>query len=101
MSYSCSPRSPWSQRVYRHFDVRTLIRLIAQYRRIDRDPSLFPTPVPPEDSRLFLQFLVSYKLNPRTVVFFGYSDNYKGLYDLHLTQTNRTFFMKLGYAWTF
>ena len=88
-------------RFFYHFDVRTLIRLIVQYRRIDRDPTLFPTPVPSEDNRLYLQLLGSYKLNPRTLVFVGYSDNYMGLHDVRLTQMNRTFFIKLGYAWTF
>jgi hypothetical protein len=88
-------------RFFYHFDVRTLIRLIVQYRRIDRDPFLFPIPVPSEDSRLYLQLLGSYKVNPRTLVFVGYSDNHKGLHDLPLTKTNRTFFIKLGYAWTF
>ena len=65
-------------RFFYHFDVRKLIRLIIQYRRIDRDPSLFISPVPSEDRRLFLQFLASYKLNPRTVVFVGYSDTTAG-----------------------
>ena len=49
--------------------------------------------------KLFM--LGSYKLNPRTLVFVGYSDKHMGLHDLRLTQTNRTFFIKLGYAWTF
>jgi hypothetical protein len=88
-------------RLFYHFDVRTLVRLIVQYRSIDRNPTLFPTPVPPHDSRLNLQFLASYKLNPRTVFLVGYSDQHRGLHDLPLTQTNRTFFVKLGYAWTF
>jgi hypothetical protein len=86
-------------RLFFHFDVRTLIRLVVQYRGIDRDPSLFPTPVPAENNHLYLQLLGSYKVNPRTVVFVGYSDDHRGLHDQPLTQTNRTFFIKLGYAW--
>ncbi len=87
-------------RVFYYFDVRKFVRLIVQYRGIVRDPALFPEPVEPEIHRLFLQFLASYKLNPRTVVFVGYSDNYLGLQDVRLTQSSRTFFIKLGYAWT-
>jgi hypothetical protein len=48
---------------------------------------------------LFAQLLFSLKLNPRTVVFVGYSDNRRGLTDTSLIQTDRTFFVKLGYAW--
>lgn len=38
-------------------------------------------------------------MNPQTVVFVGYSDNRLGLGDVSLTQTDRTLFVKLGYAW--
>lgn len=31
--------------------------------------------------------------------FLGYTDNYYGGQEYGLTQSNRTFFMKLGYAW--
>jgi len=36
--------------------------------------------------------------HPRTVAFVGYSDNRLGLTDVSLTQTDRTLFVKLGYA---
>ncbi len=57
--------------------------------------------------RLFSKILFSYKINPQTVFFLGYSDNYRnrdytdelGRFDNSLVQTNRTFFMKIGYAW--
>jgi hypothetical protein len=87
-------------RFFYYFNVRTLVRLISQYRVVNQDPSLFPIPVPPRSEHLFLEFLASYKLNPRTVVFFGYSDNYVSAGNVGLTQTDRTFFIKLGYAWT-
>lgn len=48
---------------------------------------------------LFTQFLFSYKLNPQTVLFVGYSDNYRGNQGYDITQTDRTFFAKVGYAW--
>jgi hypothetical protein len=87
-------------RIYYFLNVRSLIRLIAQYRNVMSDPSLFPHPVEPESERFFLQALFSYKLNPRTVVFVGYSDSHTGRGHFDLTQTDRTFFLKLGYAWT-
>ncbi len=87
-------------RLFYYFNVRTLVRLIAQYRSVDQDPGLFPIPVESHSERLFLQLLASYKLNPRTVVFVGYSDNQIGETGVSLTRADRTFFIKLGYAWT-
>jgi hypothetical protein len=87
-------------RIVYHLNVRTFARLILQYRDVRRDPDLFQGSVEPESQHLFLQFLASYKLNPHTVVFVGYSDDHDGFRDVSLTQANRTFFAKLGYAWT-
>ena len=50
-------------------------------------------------SALFGQFLFSYKVNPRTVLFVGYSDNSLADQNVGLTRTNRTVFVKVGYAW--
>jgi hypothetical protein len=60
--------------------------------------------VNPETRSLFTQLLFSYKVNPQTVVFLGYSDNRQGFLTPELTRTDltrsdRTFFLKLGYAW--
>ena len=53
----------------------------------------------PKSERLFTQLLVSYKLNPQTVFFLGYSDNSLADQRIDLTRTDRTLFLKLGYAW--
>jgi hypothetical protein len=82
-----------------NFSTRMFARGILQYRDITRNPANFTVPVDPEVERLFTQFLFSYKLNPQTVLFVGYSDNRLGERDISLTQTDRTFFVKLGYAW--
>ena len=61
---------------------------------------LFGFPVDPESRTLFNQLLFSYKLNPQTVFFLGYSDGYFGgdpSLDW-LTQSDRTVFAKVGYA---
>jgi hypothetical protein len=52
----------------------------------------------PKFEQLFSQLLFSYKLNPRTVVFVGYSDNSFGNQDVDLTRADRTVFAKIGYA---
>jgi len=81
-----------------HFNVRTFVRAILQYRDIDRNTVLYLNPAEPKTNRLFTQFLFSYKINPQTVLFLGYSDNHMGLRGIDLTQTDRTFFIKIGYA---
>jgi hypothetical protein len=86
-------------------NVRTFVRAILQYADVEQNAELFDDPgsVDPDAERLFSQFLFSYKLNPQTVVFLGYSDNSTGgeLVDtgrIDLTRSDRTFFAKVGYA---
>ncbi len=83
-----------------NLNVRTFIRAIVQYLDVSRNPDLYLFPVPPKTNTLFTQFLFSYKLNPQTVLFLGYSDNYLGQTGVDILQTDRTFFVKFGYAWT-
>ena len=83
------------------FNVRTFVRAIVQYQDLSRNTGLYLQPVSPKDKELFGQFLFSYKLNPQTVLFLGYTDNRFGEQGVDLTQTDRTFFLKLGYALLF
>ena len=85
------------QMVYQ-FNVRTFVRAIMQYTDIDRQSSLYRREVDVSEEDVFGQFLFSYKLNPQTVLFVGYTDSRAGVNDRDLTETGRTFFMKLGYA---
>ncbi|MFQ5528030.1 MAG: DUF5916 domain-containing protein [Thermoanaerobaculia bacterium] len=82
-----------------NFNVRMFARAIFQYTDIARDPLLYSFPVEAEFENLFTQLLFSYKVNPQTLLFVGYSDNRRGGPGLGLTQSDRTFFLKLGYAW--
>jgi len=86
-----------------HFNVRTFVRAILQYTDVTRDPGLYLVPVPDQSEQLFSQYLFSFKVNPQTVLFLGYSDTFlggrTGPSSLALTQSNRTLFVKLGYAW--
>ena len=83
-----------------HLSVRTFLRAILQYEKITRNPELYriDAPVEPEEEELFTQFLFSYKLNPETVLFLGYSDVHQGFDRMSLTQRSRTVFLKVGYA---
>ena len=81
------------------FNVRTFLRAIFQYTDIERTTGLYIDQVDASTERLFSQLLFSYKLNPQTVLFAGYSDNARGDERIDLTQADRSFFFKVGYAW--
>ncbi len=80
-------------------NLRTFIRAIVQYTDVERDPDLYPGDVDAESEELFTQLLFSYKINPRTVLFLGYSDDSFGSQDFGLTRENRALFFKISYAW--
>ena len=89
-----------------NFSVRSFVRAIVQYNDQKLNPAMYSFPVDPGTQDLFTQFLFSYKLNPRTVLFIGYSDNAAGgVFQalgpdrIGITKTDRTFFLKIGYAW--
>lgn len=86
-------------------NLRTLFRAILQYTDLRYNTDLYTAePVDPKSEHLFSQLLFAYKLNPQTVLFLGYSDNSLGgeLLDspqpLDLTRSDRTLFLKIGYA---
>lgn len=81
------------------FNSRMFLRSILQYIDIRRNQAMYADEIDLVSKRLFTQILFSYKLNPRTVLFLGYSDNYRAYQDIEFTQADRTFFMKIGYAW--
>ena len=87
-------------------NIRMFARAILHYTDITRDPILYrPQIVAKNSKRLFPQLLLSYKVNPQTVFFAGYSGSrvggeFDGI-DVGLTEADRTFFVKIGYAWLF
>ena len=89
-----------------NFNVRSFVRAVVQYRDLQQNPAMYTFPVDSRAKGLFTQFLFSYKLNPRTVLFLGYADNgIGGVFDswlgsgrVGITRTDRTFFLKIGYA---
>lgn len=82
------------------FSIRSFMRLTLQHLDLERDPGLYIDDVDAEFRSLGAQLLYSYKVNPQTVFFLGYADNF--IDDDSLTgleRTDRTFFTKIGYAW--
>lgn len=87
----------YSRLVY-HFNRRTFLRVFLKYIDYKYNTDLYIASIDPDFEHLFSQVLLSYKINPRTVLFLGYSDDYYGDQTVALTQSNRTFFIKVGYA---
>jgi hypothetical protein len=81
-------------------NVRTFVRVVTQYFDLERNPGLYTFETAQRSKDLFNQFLFSYKVNPQTVLFLGYSDKYEGFARSldELDQTSRTLFLKVGYA---
>jgi hypothetical protein len=85
-------------RLVYQFSRRAFLRTILQYADYKYNTELYTFPINPIYRHLFSQVLFSYKINARTVLFLGYSDDYYGFDEISLTQNNRTFFLKIGYA---
>ncbi len=81
------------------FNLRQRLRLALQYGSTAYDQSLNSFPVPEESSDVGTQLVYSYKINPRSVFYAGYSDSYTGSDAIDTYQTDRSLFLKFGYAW--
>lgn len=82
------------------FNNRSFIRMTVQHQDVERNQAMYIEDIDEHSRRLGRQLLYSYKLNPQTVFFLGYSDRHIDDDDLdRLTSTDRTLFMKVGYAW--
>ncbi len=83
------------------FNRKTFLRGVVQYADYRFNSSNYIDGHDPVEKHLFTQFLFSYKLNPQTVLFLGYSDNYyndpNSRYR-NLITANRAVFLKIGYA---
>lgn len=86
-------------RAFWHWNVRSFVRAIVQREAIDRDPSLWSFPVEASSERWLGQLLWSWKLDPRTVAFVGYTESRIAGDGFGRTVADRAFFVKLGYAW--
>ena len=84
------------------FNVRSFVRLTVQNQDIERNVDSYNNRLTdPSTSSRNSQLLYSYKLNPQTVLFAGYSNNFsEDDVTLALEETGRTLFFKLSYAWT-
>ena len=83
------------------FSVRSYLRLTLQHEDIERNPDVYLDDVDARERQVGRELLYSYKLNPQTVFYLGYSDRSVDDDTLSgLTETDENWFMKIGYAWT-
>lgn len=81
-----------------YFSRRAFLHTNLQYVNYNYNVENYFFTIDPEFKHLFTKVLFSYKINPRTMLFLGYSDDHYGYLQAPLTQSNRTFFLKIGYA---
>ncbi|MCU0293081.1 MAG: carbohydrate binding family 9 domain-containing protein [Thermoanaerobaculaceae bacterium] len=81
-------------------NTRAFVRLIVQYLDLRRNLDLYLDPPDSAVEReVFSQLMFSYKLNPQTVFFLGYSDSRGEEDHIAMMLKSRTVFAKIGYAW--
>jgi len=85
-------------RIVYQFSRRAFLRTILQYVHYDYNTENYTFSLDPEYKHLFTQVLFSYRINPQTMLFLGYSDDYYGFQHIPLKQANHTLFLKIGYA---
>ncbi len=82
------------------FNLNSFLRLSVIHTDIERNAENYIAEVDAQYKSLSTQLLYSYKLNPQSVVFLGYSDNGYQDDDLSKIRKNqRTLFAKFSYAW--
>ena len=81
------------------FNMRAFVRAILQYVEIDFNEANDPS-AQKDLETMASQLLFSYKINPQTLLFVGYSDGYVGLDQRGLEPERRTLFAKMSYAFT-
>jgi hypothetical protein len=88
-----------SLNLYYHFTSKFYVKGLVQFMDLERDPLLYSSTVSASEQSFSTQLLFTYRINPFTLAYLGYSDRGYGDDDIARTTTNRTFFLKLSYAW--
>jgi hypothetical protein len=81
-----------------NFSSRAFLRLIGEYAKTRRDPTLFAFPVASEDAGFAGSALFAYQINWQTVLYLGYGDERAQDLDGDLQAASRAVFLKVSYA---
>lgn len=86
-----------------HLTKQLFFRVVTQYRYVNRNLDQYydPDGLQASSKSFNYQFLFSYKLNPQSKLFLGYSSGYDAVNERSLALQNRAAFLKVGYAWVF
>ncbi|WP_372767610.1 DUF5916 domain-containing protein [Pseudoalteromonas sp.] len=88
-------------RIYMKFNMQSMLKLVVQYE-VGKygDSPLDVVNLISKERDFATQLIYSYKINPQTLFYLGYSDNgYAESDEQNLKANERTFFTKFSYAW--
>lgn len=88
-------------RIAWYFNSRMFVRAIGQEQDIRYNVALYPPGQTDHPRQLATQFLFGYVLNPWTSFYVGTSDGYTGADNAGLVELERTYFLKMSYAFQF
>ncbi len=92
----------YDTRLAYQFNIRSRLSLTLQTTDIDREPLLYFDAVDRNSKSFGTQLLYSYKINPLSLVYLGYSDNAIDNDNLDsLEKTDKTIFAKFSYMWQY
>ncbi|MDQ7049714.1 MAG: DUF5916 domain-containing protein [Enterobacterales bacterium] len=91
----------YDARLAYQFNIRSRLSLTIQTTDIDRNQALYTRSSVDSNSKTFgTQLIYSYKINPLSLVYVGYSDNARDDDNLDsLLKTDKTIFAKFSYRW--
>ncbi len=91
----------YDARLAYQFNIRSRLSLTLQTTDINRDPLLYTQFAVDRNNKTFgTQLIYSYKINPLSLVYLGYSDNARDNDNLDsLLKTDKTIFAKFSYRW--
>lgn len=81
-----------------NFGTRMFLRAILQDVKVDRNKDNYLSEVEAKNEDFIGQLLFSYKINPRTLCYLGYSSGSYGNEKYNLQAFNKTIFFKISYA---
>ncbi|MEJ5167310.1 MAG: DUF5916 domain-containing protein [Thermoanaerobaculia bacterium] len=85
-------------KVLYHFSNSIFLRTILQSGDIKRNKDLYLYDVPEKDNFKAVQFLFTYKINPFTLLYLGFSTRGMEETPFNMQTMNRTYFLKLSYS---